>query len=137
MKNPRTFVLFTFLFAAIACAGQDQDKFTNCTAAFLNDKLVVDEYSIWGRCVLSPEAKGKLTVATAYLDGESSKPTGYLPFMIAIRDGNTKTLMMFSDKVYKEIPVDDVLKKCRQGDYIVLMTMSDEFAMPHNEILVK
>ena len=137
MKNLKTTLLSSlFLLACFTCAGQGHNKFNNCTAAFLNDKLVVDEYTTWGKCVLNCAAQGTLTVATADLSPELSKPTGRLPFMIALRDGSTRTLTMFSAKVYKEISVAKVLDKCKIGDSIVLMTMSDEYSMPHNEILV-
>jgi hypothetical protein len=114
-----------------------QSRFTNCTAAFLDNKMIVDDYSPSGKCVLSATSKGLISVATVQLSAESSLPEDRLSFMVAIRDGNTHTLMMYSRKVYKEVEISDILARCQKGDAIVLLTMDDEYAMPHNEILIQ
>lgn len=116
-----------------------QRPFTNCSAAFLNSKLVVDEYTDEGKCVLDSTATGILTVCTAELwpEKDKSKPVDKLKFMIAIRDRGTHTLMMFSENLYTQIDIQKVLRRCRKGDSIVLLTMKDEYALPHNEILVR
>ncbi|MBL7827938.1 MAG: hypothetical protein JNJ57_15015 [Saprospiraceae bacterium] len=128
-----------FVFVLIGMVAQAQNRFTNCSAAFLNDKLVVDEYSPTGKCMLDSTAQGKLTVCTAYLDSDKEKcrPVQLIKFKIAIRDANTKTLMMYSDKTYEKIEISEVMKNCRRGDSIVLLTFKDEYALPHNEILVQ
>jgi hypothetical protein len=134
MKKLHSVILCLFLASAV-CA---QHKYTNCSAAFLNDKMLVDEYSPTGKCSLDSTATGILKVGTAELWPEREKChiTQVLPFMIGIRDYNTRTIMMYSDKVYKKVDIQEVMKKCRKGDFIVLMTMKDEYALPHNEILV-
>ncbi len=131
-------MLFFVAFCAVASSSAfGQHPFTNCSAAFLNNKIVVNEYTDQGHCELQKSASGELTVQTASLSPENSFPTGKIDFKIAIRDGNTKTLMSFSDNTYKELDIKKVLAKCRPGDSIVLLTMNDEYALPHNEILVK
>ena len=42
-----------------------QNRFSNCSAAFLNQKMIVDDYSPQGKCVLNTSAIGQLTVNTA------------------------------------------------------------------------
>ena len=110
-----------------------QERFTNCAAAYLNNKLVVNEYSPEGHCELSKSATGELTVQTM----NDTTPTGKTSFKIAIRDGNTKTLFSFSNKTYQQIDLKAVLDKCKPGDAVVLLTTGDQYALPHNEILVK
>jgi hypothetical protein len=56
---------------------------------------------------------------------------------LAIRDENTKTLTMFSGEDFRKIEVQKVLAKCKKGDSIVLLTLEKQYALPHNEILVK
>ena len=43
---------------------------------------------------------------------------------------------MFSDEKFKHINIQSILKKCKKGDLIVLMTTDNQYALPHNEILV-
>ena len=124
-----------------ACAASTwafgQTRFTNCAAAFLDNKMVVNDYSPTGHCEIKQNAAGELTVQTANLSPDNSIPTGKIGFKIAIRDGNTKTLISFSDKTFQQLDIKTVLAKCKPGDAIVLLTTNDEYALPHNEILVK
>lgn len=125
------------LFLLTSLVVQAQKRFTNCTAAFLDGKIIVDEYTDKGVCTVEENATGELTVQTADLSPEESRPTGKIAFRLAIRDGNTKTLYAFSDERYQQIPIQQILRHCRPGDAIVLMTTADEYALPHNEIIVK
>ncbi len=123
--------------AATSLTACGQTGFSNCAAAFLDTKMVVNDYSPSGHCEISKSASGELTVQTANLSSDGGVPTGKIGFKIAIRNGNTKTLLSFSDKTYKQLDIKTVLAKCKPGDAIVLLTTDDEFALPHNEILVK
>ncbi|MBI5916610.1 MAG: hypothetical protein HY842_14630 [Bacteroidetes bacterium] len=134
--------ILKILFLVAVCAGITptafgQHPFTNCSAAFLDNKIVVNQYTDQGHCELPKSANGELTVQTANLSPDNNFPTGKMSFRIAIRDGNTKTLFSFSDKTYKQVDIKTVLAKCRPGDAIVLLTTDDQYALPHNEILVK
>ncbi len=131
--NSLKLLLFLAVFAISASFAFGQEKFTNCTAAYLDNKLVVSEYSPTGFCEIGESASGELTVQTM----DDTTPTGKTSFKIAIRDGGTKTLLSFSDKTYKEIPIKQVLAKCKPGDAIVLLTTDSRYALPHNEILIK
>lgn len=124
----------SFLLSVLAFYSYGQQV---CSAAFLDNKLVVDEYSPTGKCILPLTARGELTVATAELSLEASKPVESLPFKIAIRDENTKTLTMFSGEDFRKIEIQQVLAKCKKGDSIVLLTLEKQYALLHNEILVK
>jgi len=113
-----------------------QKSFNDCSAAFLNNKMVVDEYAPNGKCKLAANTVGKLTVCTADLSPTGNKAKEKISFRIAIRDKNTKTLVMFSDETYKEVNIEKVMQKCTAGDQIVLLTTDSQYALPHNEIQV-
>ncbi len=113
-----------------------QKLFQSCTAAFLNNKIVVDDYSPQGKCGVAATATGRLTVCTADLSLTSSVAVDKIVFKIAIRDQNTKTLVMYSNEDFQQVDIQRVLSKCRQGDHIVLLTLDSQYALPHNEILV-
>ncbi len=129
------FALFLFCCATFNAAF-GQKSFANCTAAFLNNKIVVDEYSPQGKCVLAADATGLLTVCTADLSPNSSVAVDKITFKVAIRDQNTKTLVMYSNEDFQQVEVQKLLAKCRKGDHIVLLTLNEQYALPHNEILV-
>lgn len=118
------------------CLAQAQEPFTQCTAAFLNDRMVVDEYTTTGKCVLPHTATGVFTVCTADLSPERSVPLEKVKFKIALKKQQANTLIMFSDLTYKQVNIEKVLAKCQTGDYIVLITMDDQYSLPHHEILV-
>ncbi len=117
--------------------GFAQNKFSNCSAIFLNQKMVVDDYSPNGKCLLQTTTTGQLTVCTAVFENDNWRAVDKIPFRITIRDGETKTLLSFSDKTYKNIAINTVLSKCRKGDYILISVLKDDYALPHNEILVE
>ena len=126
-----------FLFCcAIAQPAFSQEAFQNCTAAFLDNKIVVDDYSPTGKCGLAANATGQLTVCTADLSPTSSRAVDKINFKIAIRDHQTKTLVMYSNENYRQVDIQKILSKCRKGDHIVLLTLDNRYALPHNEILV-
>lgn len=113
-----------------------QNKFTNCAAAFLNDKMIVTEYSTKGKSAVAENATGKLTVCTAEIGTSETKAIEKVSFRVAIRDEKSKTLVMFSEEKFKQIEIQSILKKCRKGDLIVLLTTDNQYALPNNEIVV-
>ena len=136
MKSVSGF-LFTIFLTLPALSVFGQNHFNNCTAAFLGQKIIVDQYTTEGKCVLPLTATGKLTVCTADLSPDRSTAKDKIAFKIAIRDKNTGTLVMYSGDTYRKIDIQKVLAQCSPGDRIVLLTMDREYALPHNEILVQ
>ncbi|AKD55732.1 hypothetical protein [Spirosoma radiotolerans] len=116
---------------------QQKQPFSTCSAAFIDSKMIVNLFQPTGQCRLSPKASGELTVKTIALSSTESKPLNKIPFTVAIRDKATNTLHMYSRKPMCQIPVQRVLANCKKGDNIVLLTVSNRYALPHNEILVK
>ena len=127
------FILLTILCSHFSFG---QKSFSNCSAAFLNSKMLVDEYSPSGKCSISITQKGYLTVSTVELSSTVSKAVTPIMFQVAIKDKNTGTLVMVSKNKVQRIEIQNILEKCKKGDSIVLLTMNDEYSLPHNEILV-
>ena len=127
-----------FILLAILCShfGLGQQRFNNCSAAFLNGKMLVNEYSPAGKCSVSINEKGNLTISTVELSSKENKAIDPIMFQVAIKDKNTGTLMMVSKQGIQKISIHKVLEKCKKGDSILLLTNSDEYSLPHNEILV-
>ena len=130
-------LLTAILFIAFNINLNAQSRFSNCSAAFLDGKIIVDDYSPTGKCILNSSASGKLTVYTATYENNQWKTGDRVSFKLTLRDGATKTLMSYSDVTYQEIDIKKVLSKCRKGDSIVVSIVKDEYALPHNEILVE
>lgn len=127
------FILLTILCSHFSFG---QKSFSNCSAAFLNSKMLVNEYSPSGKCSISITQKGYLTVSTVELSSTVSKAVTPIMFQVAIKDKNTGTLVMVSKNKVQRIEIQNILEKCKKGDSIVLLTMNDEYSLPHNEILV-
>ncbi|WP_019987676.1 hypothetical protein [Rudanella lutea] len=108
-----------------------------CSAAFVGDKMVVDQYTPTGKCTLATSATGELTVQTVELSATSSRALEPIDFKVAIRDKATGTLRLFADKPFRRVPVQQVLAHCSKGDRIVLLTLDARYALPHNEILIQ
>lgn len=135
MKKETSIIL---ILLTILCThfGFGQKSFNNCSAAFLNSKMLVNEYSPSGKCSVSIAQKGDLTVSTVELSSTESKAVTPIMFQVAIRDKNTGTLMMVSKEGIQKIEIQKILEKCKKGDNIVVLTVNDEYSLPHNEILV-
>ncbi len=134
MKQILSTLLILFFFSIDLPA---QGKFSNCSAIFLNQKMLVDDYSPNGKCILSPSATGELTVNTATVENDKWVAGEKITFKIIIRDGSTKTLWCYSDATYESVGIKDILSKCKKGDSIVISLVKDEYALPHNEIVIE
>ena len=138
--------LCTLLFIAIslASAAQSLDFFINalvppnyseCAAILYNGNMLVDEYSPKGKCKLEEKnRKGVLSVATVKSSDEGTTPAKNIPFKVAIKNGRTNTIWMYSEKALQEVQLEDILKKCEPGDRIILMTVDQRYSLPHPEI---
>ena len=131
-----SFIIFILLAILDSFSGFGQQSYNNCSAAFLNNKMLVIEYSPAGKCKVSITEKGNLTVSTVELSSTKSEAINPIMFQVAIRDKNTGTLTMFSKDKIQKIEIQKILERCKKGDYIIVLTVNDTFALPHNEILV-
>jgi hypothetical protein len=135
MKN-KYLTLIAILMIAFTINIKAQNRFNECSAAFLNQKMIVDDYSPKGKCVIDTNATGQLTVSTAIYENDTWRAVEKISFKITIRDSKTKTLFSFSDATYEEVDIKKVLAKCQKGDYILISLVKDLYALPHNEVLV-
>jgi hypothetical protein len=135
MKN-KYLILMAILMIAFTINLTAQNRFNECSAAFLNQKMIVDDYSPAGKCVIDANATGQLTVSTAIYENDKWRAVEKISFKITIRDGKTKTLFSYSDATYEEVDIKKVLEKCQKGDYILISLVKDLYALPHNEVLV-
>jgi len=123
--------------AFLATVSYAQGSFNSCSAAFVGTTMVVNEYSPKGTCQLLATATGDLSVQTVELSPKESKAVDKIDFKVAIRDKATGTLIMYSGETFRQVPVQQVLARCKKGDHIVLLTMDNKYALPHNEIVVQ
>jgi hypothetical protein len=126
------FLLFIFNFTE----SLGQRPFSNCAAAFLNKKMIVENYDKSTTAKIAKNAKGEFSVGTVSLSTTESKLTGNIKFSLAIKDGNTGTLLLFTPTKISKIDVQKILSKCKVGDCIIVLTTKNEYVLPHNEILV-
>ncbi len=126
--------------AAFLCFGVSTISFSQhvCSAAFLGNKMIVDQYSKTGyKNEISLKATGDLTVNTIDLSPTENKAVDRIPFKVAIKEKETQTITLFSKEDFMKVDVQKVLSQCKKGDQIVLLTLDKQYALPHNEILVK
>ena len=154
MKNLKLFIApaFFFLMAAnlfaqnetpscmakteLRCTAKTVNPFSNCAAVFLDNKILADEYSTNGKCVVQQGTKGKLMVSTVDFSFDSVEPYKTVGFKIAIKNEKTNTLWLYSEKTFYEINLEDILATCEPGDKIILLTVDKEYSLPQNEIAV-
>lgn len=132
-----THLIASFILSFSAFLFGETTTHNTCAAAFIDTKMMVDQYTPKGQCSLAANATGTLAVYTVELAPEKSQALEKISFKIAILDKQTQTLTMFSDKTFKQTDIGQVLRKCEKGDKIILLTTDAKYALPHNEILVK
>ncbi|GAB3175595.1 hypothetical protein [Telluribacter humicola] len=133
----KTGLLFLVAYGLLTSLTYGQDNFKHCTAAFLGTQLVVNEYSPKGKCVLPSTSVGTLTVQTVNLSADKVSRVAEIPFKVAIRDKETQTLVMYAKEDFKQVDIRQVLAKCKKGDSIVLLSVDNQYALPHNEIIIQ
>lgn len=135
MENVTHLIASLFLSFLTFVSGETTPHNT-CSAAFINTKMLVDQYTPNGKCMLPTNATGLLSVYTVALNPGKCSPKEKIDFKIAIRDKQTQTFTMYSDETFKQTDIKQVLQKCEKGDKIILLTTHTRYALPHNEILV-
>ncbi len=136
--NKSTHALFFFIACYLLsnlCLGQA--TFSNCSAIFLNNKMLVSEYSATAKCSITANAKGQLTVSTVNLSPNKNIAVKPIDFQVATKDKNTGTVVLVSKEKIQRIDIESILKKCKKGDSILILTLDSQYALPHNEVLVK
>ena len=114
-----------------------QKAYSDCAAICLNKVALVKDYSPSGICEVSLDGKGVLSVFTVALSERAISPQKPILFKIAIRDAETQTIWIYAEKTFETIDMEEILANCQKGDHILVMTVDQTYALPHNEILVK
>lgn len=148
MKIQKSFSLLLTCFAFAAglsaqasvntpvCMSKSPAPFSDCAAIFYKGQMLVNDYSPDGKCKLENNMKGRLTLSTVHLSPIGATPTKNIGFMVSIIDNETGTSWLFSDKILREVELEDILMQCRNGDKIQFLTVDKTISLPHNEIEV-
>ncbi len=110
------------------------NKFSECAAIYLDNKMMVDDYSPSGKCTVMPNSKGILHVYGIRLYPEMQIPMDQVSFKVAIHNTKTNTMWMFSEETYQTLALEKVLAKCEEGDNIILLTTNSQYSLPHHKI---
>jgi len=148
----KTFVLaifsFVLLFSSLTLAqsesifpylpNSEKHKFLQCAAILHDGKVLVDTYSTAGKCMITGQLKGTLSVSTISFDEDMGMtPITPINFRIAIRNDKSNTLWMYSNELVKEVDLEDVRVKLGNGDKIVFLTANDIYSLPHHEVEIR
>ena len=132
-------IVMLCLMLAGACAGtaQDVSSKSSCSVIVYNNKWLVKSYDKDEVMSLSVAAKGLLSVhETGDIALRSFKP-GDIPFKVSILKSDNQTLVSYSEKAFKSVPMEEVLKKCKPGDEIFISLQNEaKFSLPHHRIKV-
>ncbi|MEO1263710.1 MAG: hypothetical protein AAFZ15_33175 [Bacteroidota bacterium] len=147
MKNPMLLLAAIFITffatetfaqpAPPACLSAEKQPYSDCTAIFLNQEMLVDDYSPKGKCKISQNATGTLFVSTTQLSLDFANPLKSIEFRVAIVNNQTNTIWQYSDKTYKKVDLEKILEKCEVGDDILIMTVDQTYSLPHNKIEIE
>ncbi|MCB0689420.1 MAG: hypothetical protein KDC53_22935 [Saprospiraceae bacterium] len=114
-----------------------QDKTSKCAAAFIDNQILVDEYTTEGQCIIDHDARGIFAIQTVQITADQCQPTGKIKFYIAIRKSKTNTLLLYTDEPLTEVPIESILSKCHHGDSLLVIVTDNHIALPHHEILIQ
>ncbi len=117
------------IFKSNTCA----KTYNDCAAIIYNGRVLVDKYSPEGKCQLEMGMTGLISVAAVQL-GECNKVGQNIDFRVAVKNDRTNTLWMYSEDTFREVLLEDILKKCEKGDRIIIMTVDQKYSLPHHEI---
>lgn len=110
------------------------ERFTDCAAIFVDGKMLVDDYSPNGQCVLGIQDKGEITIPAVKLNGEGAMAKELLKFRVAIKHVETNTLLMLDDQLYEKIDFEEIKATCQPGDHLIFLLEDDRYILPHHEI---
>ena len=108
--------------------------YSDCAAILYNGQMLVDRYSPSGKCKLEVGKGGSLSVSTVAFTEKSATPQKALKFHLAIKNQKTNTLFLLTIEPVSEIKLDDVLKQCKEGDSLVVLTVDKRYSLTHHEI---
>ena len=120
-----------------SCLSKSTLPFNECAAIFLNDKMVVSDYSPGSKCKVPFNATGNISVSTIELNLNAPFPYQSVGFKVAIHNHRTNTIWLYSEETFQSIDIKSLIDKCGEGDSIILLTVDKNFALPHNTIEIQ
>lgn len=67
-------------------------------------------------------------------DGERLSSVDTPTFQIAVKDSKTGTIRMLSNETYTKVRAEDIVKQCKEGEDIIIMTTDRKYFLPQNSI---
>jgi len=134
-------IIFIFALALlVSFESKAQDSvFVNksCSVIVLGKAWLIKSYDRNQKIVMDRTSKGLISVHETGDIAEHVYKKNCIPFMISILRKSDETTVMFSGQIYKQCEISDVIKKCQNGDKIIIMLMDGEaYALPHHQIEV-
>ncbi len=115
-----------------------QSDFSECAAVYLDDAMIITEYSPDGVSKVSLSDEGTLQLRVVRAPEGTWRVSGSAQeFRVAIRDKKTGTLVMFGDKTYRRLELSEVLAKCNSGDHILVLSTNRKLGITGAEISVE
>lgn len=110
----------------------------SCSVILFNEQWLIKSYDKGERAFIDLSAEGVISVReTGSLFVKSFKKEK-LAFSLAIKKRTGETEVLFANATFKTVKAQDVLKKCKPGDKIVvLLKDSQNYFLPHYEIEVR
>jgi hypothetical protein len=135
----KTMFLFALCLGMIPAA-QAQPKEVSgksCSVVVFNNQWLPKSYQADTKPTLSKKATGLISV---HETGDIAKK-GFLPtpldFKVGILRKSDHTTVSFSEASYREVEVNDILKKCQPGDKIIILLKDGQhYSLPHHQIEV-
>lgn len=106
------------------------------TAVLYDGKPIVKEDSPDGPLKLTSRTRGKITIAPIDRTSREVLQNPPIGFKIGIRDYQSNTLWMYSEKTFYEVRLEDILSKCQMGDQVIFMTVDRKYRLPRHEVVV-
>ncbi|MEL6649972.1 MAG: hypothetical protein AAFQ87_04120 [Bacteroidota bacterium] len=114
-----------------------QGDFSTCAAVYLNDNMLISEYSPRGESKVSLNAQGQLRLRKIVAPKDKWEVSGpSQEFRVAIKDKQTGSLVMLDDRRYRSLELSEILAFCEAGDKIMILATDRSLGIPGSEILV-
>ncbi len=78
--------------------------------------------------------KGTLSISTVNLTEIAATPKNAIKFHVAIKNRKTNTLFLLTKEAVLEIELEEVIRQCKMGDAIILLTENKRYSLTHHEV---
>ena len=88
------------------------------------------------KIVLEAGMRGKFTVAPVVMNKGIATSGITIPFRVAIKKKSMRSLWMYSDEVFEEVQLEDIMKECKPGDEIIFIMVNRDYFLQNYEVKV-